>query len=155
MAAGGFPLPGSSRLRQLLIGGEVALTVVLVAGAGLLVRSLIYLETLPPGFDASNVMTATLSLDDARYRDAAAFHNLIDRSVAAMRQIPGVEDAAVGLSVPYERGLNDGVKILDGQLVGTDGTASTAYISPEYFRVFRIPIPAAPSPRVILQPRNP
>jgi len=39
---------GSSRLRQLLIGAEVALTVVLVAGAGLLVRSLIYLETLPP-----------------------------------------------------------------------------------------------------------
>lgn len=141
MAAGGRSVArGSSRLRQLLIGGEVALTVVLVAGAGLLVRSLIYLETLPPGFDASNVMTATLSLDDARYRDAAAFHNLIDRSVAAMRQIPGVEDAAVGLSVPYERGLNDGVKILDGQLVGTDGTASTAYISPEYFRVFRIPI---------------
>ncbi len=153
MAAGGRSVArGSSRLRQLLIGGEVALTVVLVAGAGLLVRSLIYLETLPPGFDASNVMTATLSLDDARYRDAAAFHNLIDRSVAAMRQIPGVEDAAVGLSVPYERGLNDGVKILDGQLVGTDGTASTAYISPEYFRVFRIPILAG---RAITQSDSP
>jgi predicted permease len=131
---------GSSRLRQLLIGGEVALTVVLVAGAGLLVRSLIYLETLPPGFDASNVMSATLSLDDARYRGAAAFHNLIERSVTAMRQIPGVEDAAVGLSVPYERGLNDGVKILDGKFAGKDGGASTAYVSPGYFRVLRIPV---------------
>lgn len=131
---------GSSRLRQLLIGGEVALTVVLVAAAGLLVRSLIYLETLPPGFDASNVMTATLSLDDARYHDAAAFHNLIGHSVAAMQQIPGVEEAAVGLSVPYERGLNDGIKILDGKLAGKEWGASTAYVSPDYFRVLRIPI---------------
>lgn len=131
---------GSSRLRQLLIGGEVALTVVLVAAAGLLVRSLIYLETLPPGFDASNVMTAKLSLDDARYRDAAAFHNLIDRSVAAMRQIPGVENAAVGLSLPYERGLNDGLKILDGKFAGKEWGSSLAYVSPEYFRVLRIPI---------------
>jgi predicted permease len=146
MAAGSRSVAtGSSRLRQLLIGGEVALTVVLVAGAGLLVRSLIYLETLPPGFDASNVMTAKLSLDDARYRDADAFHSLIERSVAAMQQIPGVEDAAVGLSVPYERGLNDGVKALDGKLAGKEWGASTAYVSPGYFRVLRIPILAGRS----------
>ena len=131
---------GSSRLRQLLIGGEVALTFVLVAAAGLLVRSLIYLETLPPGFDAKNVMTAKLSLDDARYRNATAFHNLIERSVTAMRQIPGVQDAAVGLSVPYERGLNDGVKVLDGKLAGKDWGASTAYVTPGYFQALRIPI---------------
>jgi predicted permease len=131
---------GSSRLRQSLIGGQIALTVVLVAGAGLLVRSLIYLETLPPGFDATNVMTAKLSLDDARYRNAPAFDNLIDRTVAAMHQIPGVEDAAVGLSVPYERGLNDGVKAINGKLAGKDWGSSLAYITPEYFRALRIPI---------------
>ena len=131
---------GSSRLRQLLIGGEVALTVVLVAGAGLLVRSLIHLETLPPGFDATNVMTAKLSVDDAHYRKADAFNGLIDRSLASMREIPGVENAAVGLSVPYERGLNDGVKAVDGKLAGKEWGASTSYVSPEYFRAFRIPI---------------
>jgi len=131
---------GSSRLRQVLIGGQVALTLVLVAGAGLLVRSLIYLETLPPGFDATNVMTAKLSLDDARYHEAAAFHSLIDRSLAAMHEIPGVEAAAVGLSVPYERGLNDGVKAVDGKLAGKDWGASVAYLTPEYFRALRIPI---------------
>jgi predicted permease len=131
---------GSSRLRQSLIGGQVALTVVLVAGAGLLVRSLIHLETLPPGFDATNVMTAKLSLDDVRYRNAPAFDGLLDRSVAAMHQIPGVEDAAVGLSVPYERGLNDGVKVIDGKLAGKDWGSSLAYVTPEYFRTFRIPI---------------
>jgi predicted permease len=131
---------GSSRLRQVLIGGEVALTVVLVAGAGLLVRSLVYLETLPSGFEAKNVMTAKLSLDDARYRDASAFHNLIEHSVAAMHKIPGVEDVAVGLSVPYERGLNDGVKALDGKRAGKEWGSSTAYVSSEYFRALRMPI---------------
>ena len=131
---------GSNRLRQLLIGGEVALTVVLVAGAGLVVRSLIYLETLPPGFDSTNVMTAKVSLDDARYRDASAFHNLIDRSVAAMHGIPGVEHVAVALSVPYERGLNDGVKSLDGKLAGKEWGSSLAYVSPEFFQALKIPI---------------
>lgn len=141
MAAGSQSVArGSSRLRQLLIIGEVAMTVVLVAAAGLLLRSLVYLETLPPGFDAANVMTAKASLDDAHYRNAAAFHNLLDRSVTAMRHIPGVEEAAVGLSVPYERGLNDGLKPLDGKLAGRDGGSSLAYITPGYFQAFRIPI---------------
>ena len=131
---------GSSRLRQLLIVGEVALSVILVAAAGLVVRSLVYLKTLPPGFDATNVMTAKLSLDDARYRDAAAFQNLLDRSVNAMRHIAGVEDAAVGLSVPYERGLNDGLKVLDGKLAGKERGSSLAYVTPGYFHTLRIPI---------------
>jgi predicted permease len=131
---------GSSRLRQMLIVGEVALTVVLVAAAGLLLRSLVYLKTLPPGFDATNVMTAKASLDDARYRDAVSFQNLLDRSVRVMRDIPGVEEAAVGLSVPYERGLNDGLKILDGKLAGQEGGSSLAYVTPGYFHALQIPI---------------
>ena len=131
---------GSSRLRQLLIGAEVALTVVLLASAGQLVRTLIYLETLPPGFDAHDVMTAAASLDDARYHDAAAFQNLLEKSISAMRQIPGVRDAAVGLSVPYERGLNNGMTIMDGKRAGTPTGSSLAYITPGYFSTLRIPL---------------
>jgi predicted permease len=131
---------GPGRARQSLIGGEVALTVVLLVAAGLLVRTLIHLETLPPGFDATNVMTAKVSLDDARYHDAAAFHVLLAKSVAAMQQIPGVQDAAVGLSVPYERGLNDGITIVDGEHAGTGSGSSLAYITPGYFSTLRIPI---------------
>ena len=118
-SAGGHAVAaGSSRIRQVLIAAEVSLTVVLLFSSGLLIRTLIHLETMPPGFDARNVMTAKLSLDDARYHDPAAFRSLLDRSLEAMRRIPGVEDAAVGLSVPYERGLNDGFRILDGPLAG-------------------------------------
>lgn len=131
---------GSSRLRKVLISTEVALTVVLVAAAGLLVHTLAYLETLPPGFDSHDVITAKASLDDARYKSPATFVSLLTKSLAAMRQIPGVEDAAVGLSVPYERGLNWGVRILDGKQSGEIYGSSVVYITPDYFAAFRIPL---------------
>ena len=90
------------------------LTVVLLACAGLLVRTLVHLQTLPPGFDATNVLAAQVSLDDARYHNAEAFQRLLQQSMAAMKEIPGVESAAVGLNLPFERGLNDGFHLADG-----------------------------------------
>lgn len=131
---------GSSRFRQLLIVGQVAITIVLLAAAGLMIRTLLHLETQAPGFDPRHVITAKASLDDARYRDTAAFHELMLKSVDAMRGIAGVEEAAVGLSVPYERGLNDGATALDGKLAGAGGTSSLAYVTPGYFSALRIPI---------------
>jgi predicted permease len=131
---------GSRRLRAVLISAEVALTVVLVAASGLLVRTLVHLETLPPGFDPHNVLTATASLDDARYHDQAVFRSLLDRSVAAMKRIPGVEDAGVGLSVPYQRGLNLPVRIGDGKNAGETDVISTTYVTPGYFSTLRMPI---------------
>ena len=131
---------GSSRLRKTLIGAEVAMTVVLVAGAGLLVRTLAHLETLPPGFDPRNVMTAKASLDDARYHDAAAFQSLLTRSLDSMKRIPGVENAAMGLSLPYERGLNLGIQIMDGKFAGQTYGSSTAYVTPGYFSTLRMPL---------------
>jgi predicted permease len=133
-------LGGSNRLRQWLIGAQVALTVVLLAASGLLVRTLVYLETRPPGFDPHNVLTAQASLDDARYHEAGAFRNLLAKSVAAMREIPGVQDAAAGLSVPYERGLNYGLTIADGPQAGRGNGSSLAYVTPGYFSTLRIPL---------------
>jgi predicted permease len=130
---------GAGRLKQLLTAGEVALSIVLLAGAGLLIHTLIYLETLPSGFDSKNVITAKLSLEDARYHDAAAFHHLLERTVSALKRIPGVEDA-FGLSVPYERGLDWPVKIMDGARSGEDSESSAAYVTPGYFTTLRIPI---------------
>ncbi|MGC2160848.1 MAG: ABC transporter permease [Silvibacterium sp.] len=131
---------GPRRLRAVLISAEVALTVVLVAASGLLVRTLTHLETLPPGFDSHNVMTATASLDDARYHSAAAFDSLLTQSIAAMKRIPGVEDAAVGLSVPYQRGLNLAVRLFDGKNAGQLAGVSTAYVTPGYFSTLRMRI---------------
>ena len=128
------------RLRQLLIAGEVALTVVLLASSGLLIRTLIHLSTLPAGFNPHGVVAAKASLDDARYRDPAAFHKLLDESVAAMQQIPGVENAAVGLSLPYERVMNDTIGFADGKETGKQVSTDMLYVTPGYFATLQIPI---------------
>jgi predicted permease len=128
------------RLRQTLIASEVALTVVLLAATGLLIRSLVHLETLPAGFNANGVMTAKASLDDARYHDPFACQKLFNESILAMRQIPGVQYAAVGLSLPYERALNSGVLLKDGKRAGEQVMTGEAYVTPDYFAALQIPI---------------
>jgi macrolide transport system ATP-binding/permease protein len=128
------------RLRQALIAGEVALTVVLLAGSGLLIRSLIHLESLPPGFNPNGVMTAKASLDDARYHDTATFQKLMRESTAAMQKIPGVQSAAVGLTLPFERALNDGVTLHDGKEAGHDVMSGEVYVTPDYFAALEIPL---------------
>lgn len=126
------------RLRQVLIAGEVALTVVLMAASGLLIRTLIHLETLPPGFNPQGVMTAKASLDDARYGDAPAFDRLMRKSTAAMEGIPGVERAAVGLSLPYERALNNAWKMTSGPQRGQSVMSGFSYVTPGYFTALQI-----------------
>ena len=129
------------RLRQALIATEVALTVVLLAASGLLIHTLIHLQTLPPGFNPNGVMTARASLDDVRFHDPVTFRKLLDESVAAMRQIPGVESAAMGLSLPYERSIiSVGPAIRDGKEAGQLITADQTYVTPDYFATLQIPV---------------
>jgi len=128
------------RLRQMLIAGEVALTVVLLAASGLLIRTLIHLQTLPPGFNADNVMTAKASLDDARFRDPAAFDRLMSDSKSAMERIPGVQSAAAGLSLPYERALNNVMTISSGPQTGQKIVSGEVYVTPGYFETLQIPL---------------
>jgi macrolide transport system ATP-binding/permease protein len=130
----------SLRIRQILIAGEVALTVTLLAGSGLLIRSLIHLETLPPGFNPNGVMTAKASLDEARYHDPVAFRRLLSDGIDAMQHIPGVQSAAVGLTLPYERTLNDGVILHDGPQTGKSVGTDVVYVTPRFFDVLQMPL---------------
>jgi predicted permease len=130
------------RIRQALIAGEVALTVLLLSGSGLLIRTLIHLETLPPGFNPRGVMAAKASLDDARYHDPAAFQKLLNESIAAMQRIPGVQSAAVGLSLPYENVLNNYIHIDNGPEAGNGVGTDYLYVTPGYFETLEIPIMA-------------
>jgi putative ABC transport system permease protein len=138
MAGRTVAVSGNLRLRQALIAGEVALTVVLLAGAGLLIRSLIHLETLPPGFNPNGVMVAKVSLDDVRYHNPATFQKLLNESTTAMRQIPGVLNAAVGLNLPYEFTGNDWVTLSDGKEAGQQGGVDWVYVTPGYFETLQM-----------------
>jgi predicted permease len=125
--------------RRLLIATEVALVVVLLVGAGLLIRTFTHLQGLSPGFDLSNVVTATASLQDARYATRGQVTRLFDESLARMRATPGVEAAAVALGLPYERILNMPFTIPSS---GSDEPqlTSVTYVTPGYFDALQIPI---------------
>ncbi len=127
--------------RRVLVSGEVALAVLLLIGAGLLIRTLTHLYRLQPGFDPANVITATFSLEDARYSTARKVNQLFDSGLTRIRELPGVEAAAAGLTLPYERGLNDGFRRVDGpEASPEDLITDLNYVTPDYFRALRIPV---------------
>jgi len=127
--------------RRLLVASEVALAMVLLVSAGLLIRTFAHLQGLTPGFDARNVITASLSLQDARYATSEHVNRLFQQSLARIRELPGVESAAVVLSLPYERALNTEFRRLDGRHVDTeDQITNLFYLTPDYFQVLRIPL---------------
>jgi predicted permease len=129
--------------QRALVLAEVALSLVLLVGAGLLIRTLLYLHNLDPGFNPRDVLTASASLQDARYSDTGTVNRLYRYSLEGIRKIPGVEAAAVGLHVPYQRWLNSGARIQGGlaSMASEVGT-SMNYVTPGYFDVLRIRVRA-------------
>lgn len=125
--------------RQALIAGEVALSLVLLVSAGLLVRTLDYLHGLNPGFDPKNVLTAQVSLQDARYTTSESVDRLFRTSLDRLRRARGVEAAGVALSVPYEAPLNIGFRVLGSSMHGRL-PIEMAYVTPGYFDTLRIPL---------------
>jgi predicted permease len=121
--------------RQILVFAEVALGVVLVVAAGLLIRTFTTLVNTNPGFDPNHVITATASLQDARYATTAAGARLFRESLERIRQIPGVESAAVALSPPYARALNDGVRIVGSS---NSGVTNWTYATPGLFETLHM-----------------
>ena len=145
LARGGRAVAGISTHwpRRLLVVTQVALGVVLLAGAGLLVRTFVHLRNLDPGFDAARLMTASISLEDSRYRTAASVAHLLDDSLARIRSTAGVEAAAASLGLPYQRLLNLGFRYLDGTEAGSAQPArntSATYVTNGFFEAMRIPI---------------
>jgi putative ABC transport system permease protein len=89
-----------SRTRNALATAEAALAVVLLVGAGLMVKSLYRLVQVDPGFRPNRVLTMTLSLRPDRYSRDAAVRNFWDQVLQRVRELPGVESAAVATNAP-------------------------------------------------------
>ena len=133
---------GSSRWpRRIVVVAQVALGVVLLVAAGLLVRTFAHLQSLDPGFDTRNLVTAAVSLEDERYRDAEKVQRLFREMIERLQAAPGVESAAVALELPYRRLLNLGFRRLDGPPeLRRDETTSATYVTPGFFDTMRIPV---------------
>ena len=128
--------------RRLLVVTQVALGVLLLVGSGLLLRTFNHLRNLEPGFDPSQVVTAAVSLEDARYRTGESVARLMENVLTRVRQEPGMSSAAAGLGLPYERLLNLGFTRMDGPGAANPRSQITnaTYITPDYFEALRIPV---------------
>ena len=98
--AGRAVSPATRRLRASLVAGQIALAVVLLAGAGLLARSVGALLAEDGGYDAGRVVTARLLLDDSRFSDDRALVDFVNRMLGAVRALPTVTAAGVGSMLP-------------------------------------------------------
>jgi predicted permease len=130
--------PRSRWPRRTLLLAEFALSFLLLVAAGLLLRTFADMRGLKPGFDAHHVEVASFSLQDARYATAAAMNRLFNETLLRLRHTPGVDSAAVSLSLPYQRPLNMGVTFA-GRPTDYHQTNLT-YVTPDYFSTLRIPI---------------
>jgi predicted permease len=101
---GGRATTGSghqSRLRNALVVSEVGLACVLLIGAGLMLRSLLNIVHLDPGFRQDHVLTATLSLPHTEYKDDLSITRFTDPLVTALRSLPGVQSVGLGSDLPW------------------------------------------------------
>jgi putative ABC transport system permease protein len=88
------------RLRKLLVVGQMAMSVVLLVSAGLLVRSVVYLQNVDLGFDAANLFTAQLTMPRGRYQEAASRETLLEQLFERLRSSPGVAAVTQALVAP-------------------------------------------------------
>ena len=128
-----------SRARRLLVMAEVALAVALTVGAGLLMRSLRTLLAGDPGFDPRNVATVAVSLPENQYTDGTRVVRYFDQLLASIRAIPGVRQASLVNSVPY-----DGNQIGGGLITDADPSSGRGALyrlaGDGYFETMRIPL---------------
>jgi putative ABC transport system permease protein len=131
------------RLRALLVVSEVALALILLVGAGLMVKGFRSLLNADPGFDRSHVLTFHVALPDSKYRDKGRVRDFYDQVVQKLQALPGVESAAVVTSLPSGWGWNQTEYTAEGQLPAAPGelrlTVSQS-VSPNFFRALRVPL---------------
>jgi putative ABC transport system permease protein len=133
---------GDGRVRQLLVVSEVALALMLLIGAGLLMRSLTSLRAVDPGFDARNVLTASIGVPMAKYDTEARRNQFFDRVRQDVSALPGVISAAWIDSLPMQGGSTQYVAV-EGHPPVQDSELPTVAVrlpSPGYFSTARIPI---------------
>src|ERR1700691_467920 len=129
-----------SRTRGALVVAQVALSMVLLVGAGLLIRSLVRLRNVNAGFDARNVLTMSVSLPPARYPKGPQMAGFYDQVVQKVSAMPGVRSAAVCSALPV-RPVRFSPVLLEGQPdvpLAARPILAIQMVSPAYFRTLRV-----------------
>ncbi|HKX32999.1 MAG TPA: ABC transporter permease, partial [Blastocatellia bacterium] len=135
--------PGRHRLRSLLAISEVSLALMLLVGAGLLIRSFWSLQHVEPGFEVDHVLTMRLSLPMTRYREPAQMTAFFQEAERGIQALPGVRGVSLVQSLPLS-GWGFGMPFtIEGQPAPDPAARSAAHfqmVSPTYFSVMKIPL---------------
>ena len=129
------------RIRDSIVVAEIALSIALLVGAGLLLRTFDKMRQAEIGVDRANVLTMGINLPDAGYGTPSARRLFLDRLLADLRAMPGIQAASMSSRIPLEGGSNGYITVPgrdDGSL--KNQLFEWNYAGADYFRVFRIPV---------------
>jgi putative ABC transport system permease protein len=132
-----------SRIRSLLVVSEVALSLVLLIGAGLMIRSLSLLRGLNPGFDPSNVVTMTVVVPRTKYATPLQEVQFFDAALNRVQGLPGVESAGVIDDLPLDPSGSHQPIVIEGRPVtqmSEQPEVDVRLISPGYIHALRVPL---------------
>jgi predicted permease len=131
-----------NRWRSILVIAEVALSFVLLIGAGLLIQSFMRVQAIQPGFDPTNALAVRLSLPKSRYQNRAAVALFSEKLLPGIQALPGVEEVGAVSIIPMSGSAN----IIEFSVAGRATSARDTYAaqfrpaSPGYFRAMKIPL---------------
>jgi predicted permease len=130
------------RFRKILIGAQVALSVTLLAGAALLITSFIRLTQQNLGFQPHNLWVGAINLPIAQYPDQASRQRFVERTVAALRDTPGIENATVSSDIPLNGGNRTLYARADREVPPTErrATSPSHDIAPGDLKSWGIPL---------------
>lgn len=129
----------SRRSRSLVVITEIALSLILLIGASLLIRTLIALSRVDPGFSSHDVVLMTMPLEGRQFTTGAGVAAMVRDGVRQLTAIPGVESAAATFSAPYASRMGMPFNsVFGGSSISGDGEWMA--VSPEYFHTLQIPI---------------
>ena len=136
------------RLRQIFTAAQVALAVVLLVGAGLLIRSFVNMRSAPLGFDAGNIVIGKMSLQGSAAQIPGGVGAFFDRTLADLRALPGVASVAVANNIPVERGLNLPIHPPAGGILKSPRAVDWRWASTDYFSALAATVAASTSPNI-------
>jgi putative ABC transport system permease protein len=133
---------GSTRLRKILVVCEMALAVVLLVGAGLLVRSYQRISGVNPGFSPDHVLTFTIGLPEAKYKTSAAAAQFVQEFVDRLAVHPGVEGTAAVFGLPLDDNFAASSSFTrPGEVDSADSpSVGMRIVTPGYFKALKIPL---------------
>jgi len=132
-----------NRARSFLVVGEVALSLLLLVGAGLMINSFVRLSSLNPGFNPDNVLTMMLNLPGSKYREPHQQAAFMQQVTSQMSEIPGIESAGIVNSLPFGGGFGSRYLQIEGRPPQPPGQGLNANFNlsgPGYFRTLGIPL---------------